>query len=162
MSDTSRQFSGSRTSEGGINITPVAPVDESKRHMVKFNKKNPVHNELIRSIGTDSGSWRQGTMKQDLDKIMLHSGGYFSFPKSEAPSKTESKPKKSEAVAKPKPVKRGAKKATTSESVKSKPAAPVGPQPVKEAPKKKSGGVWGDYEAKLKSVAEETAKKKKK
>lgn len=160
MAETTRQFQGTRTPEGGINVTPVEPVDESKRHMVKFNKKNPVHNELIRSIGEEGQPWHRGTMKQDLDKIMIHSGGYFSFPKEEAPQKTESKPKISEAVAKPKAPR---KARTTKPAPKPVEAAkPILLKPGQKPAPKKSGGIWSDYEAKARAAAEETAKKQNK
>ena len=49
MADMPRQFQGTKNTDGSLSVTPAEPVDLSKRNMVKFNKTNPVHMELIRS-----------------------------------------------------------------------------------------------------------------
>jgi hypothetical protein len=96
MADMPRQFQGTKNPDGSLSVTPVEPVDTSKRNMVKFNKANPVHMELIRSLG-DSAPHSANTMKGE--NVMLHSGGYFSTAKDEAPAKTEGKEKPTKAVA---------------------------------------------------------------
>jgi hypothetical protein len=93
MAGMPRQFQGTKNTDGSFSVTPVEPVDTSKRNMVKFNKTNPVHMELIRSLG-DSAPHSPNTMKGE--NVMLHSGGYFSTAKSDEPAKAEeaTKPKK--------------------------------------------------------------------
>ena len=121
MADMPRQFQGTKNPDGGYSITQAEPVDTSKRNMVKFNKANPVHMELIRSLG-DSAPHSANTMKGE--NIMLHSGGYFSTAKDEAPAKTEGKEKPTKAVAE----KRTYTKKTT------KKAAPEAPKKTKLSP----------------------------
>lgn len=152
MADTSRQFEGTRDGDS-IRITPVKPLGE--RNMVKFDKTNPVHMELMRSLG-DSAPHKAGTMK--AEEVALHPGGYFSTPK--APVKNLSEEGSTEAVAKPK---RTYTKKTVGTSPKKRPQGTghkrVAPTP---APAKKTGGVWGDLDAKIKATAAETESKSKK
>lgn len=129
MADTPRQFQGTKNSDGSFSVTPVEPVDLSKRHMVKFDKKNPVHMELIRSIG-DSAPHSPNTMKGE--NVMLHSGGYFSTAKDEAPAKTEGKEKPAKAVAEKRTyTKKTTKKSAAPAPKQTKSAAPA------SAPKKR-------------------------
>jgi hypothetical protein len=142
MADMPRQFQGTKNPDGGYSITQAEPVDTSKRNMVKFNKTNPVHVELIRSLG-DSAPHSPNTMKGE--NVMLHSGGYFSTAKDETPAKTEGKEKPTKAVAE----KRTYTKKTTKKAAASAPktAAPT------SAPKK--GGALAAARA-----AEDAARKR--
>jgi hypothetical protein len=125
MADMPRQFQGTKNTDGSLSVTPAEPVDLSKRNMVKFNKTNPVHMELIRSLG-DSAPHSPNTMKGE--NVMLHSGGYFSTPKSDEPAKAEetAKPKKA-AAEKRTYTKKTTKKAASEapKQTKSSPAAPT-------------------------------------
>jgi hypothetical protein len=145
MAGMPRQFEGTKNTDGSFSVTPVEPVDTNKRNMVKFDKKNPVHMELIRSLG-DSAPHSANTMKGE--NVMLHSGGYFSTAKGEAPAKTESKEKSAKAVAE----KRTYTKKTTKKSAASAPKQTRAAAPT-SAPKK--GGALAAARA-----AEDAARKR--
>lgn len=150
MADTPRQFEGTRDGDA-IRITPVKPLGE--RHMVKFDKTNPVHMELMRSLG-DSAPHKAGTMK--AESVALHPGGYFSTPK--APEKNLNEGSAEKAVAKP-------KRAYNKKSVSAEKTRPQGTghkRVAPSAPAKKTGGVWGDLDAKIKAAAAKTESKSKK
>jgi hypothetical protein len=145
MAEATRQFQGTKNDNGSFSVTPVEPVDLSKRNMVKFDKANPVHKELIRSLG-DSAPHSPNTMKGE--NVMLHAGGYFSTAKDEAPAKTEGKEKPTKAVAEKRTyTKKTTKKAAAPATRPTKAAAPA------SAPKK--GGALAAARA-----AEDAARKR--
>lgn len=156
MAEGSRQFEGTRDGDS-IRVTPAKPIGE--RNMVKFNRENPVHMELIRSLG-DSAPHSSNTMKGE--NVMLHPGGYFSTPKGS--EKNQSEVSSEKAVAKPK---RAYNKKTVSAS-KSRPQGTghkrTAPAPTKApvSSGKGKGGVWADVEARIKATAAETESKSKK
>lgn len=148
MTNPSRQFEGTRDGDS-IRITQASPLGE--RNMVKFNKNNPVHKELIRSIGEQGQPWHRGTMKEHLGDVALHEGGYFSTPK--APSKNLNEGDSAEAVARPK--RKYTKKTTKASTSKTETAKPKGvghkrapkPQAVSASRQaarkgKGKGGIW--------------------
>jgi hypothetical protein len=96
------------------------------REMTKFDKNNKYHVGMLKSAGEGVDDSTEG--------MMMHSGGYFSFPKKEAPAKTEGK------------------------AATKKPAAPKPAAPKKDgaAPKKKMSNL------EKARAAEESAKKSKK
>lgn len=77
-------FGGGRPHVEEYNEEELGP-----REMTKFDKTNKYHVGLL--------SAHDETTKG----MMLHSGGYFSFPKKEAPAKTEGKAAPKKKVAKP-------------------------------------------------------------
>lgn len=111
---TPRQFNSLNRSgyEGSkeSGVTPVTPLKEPRIY-TKFNKENPVHQNLMRSLGS-SAPVNKNTMSGG-EEVALHAGGYFSLPYTPQ-KKLESKPA-TKAVAR--------KAHTTKES---KPVAPVG------------------------------------
>ena len=75
-------FGGGRPRVEEYNEEELGP-----REMTKFDKNNKYHVGML-------------TAKDDSNKgMMIHSGGYFSFPKKEAPAKTEGKSAPKKAVA---------------------------------------------------------------
>jgi hypothetical protein len=75
-------FGGGRLQVSEYNKEELGP-----REMTKFDKNNKYHVGML-------------TAADDSNKgMMLHSGGYFSFPKKEAPAKTEGKAAPKKAVA---------------------------------------------------------------
>lgn len=112
---TPRQFntlnrSGSEGSKE-TGVTPVTPLKEPRIY-TKFNKDNPVHQNLLRQ-SSESAPVNKNVMAGGED-VALHAGGYFSLPYTPQ-KKTESKParkavarkahttKESKPVAKPAP-----------------------------------------------------------
>lgn len=158
MAEGSRQFEGTREGDS-IRVTPAKPVGE--RNMVKFNRENPVHMELVRSLG-DSAPHAPGTMKSE--NVMLHPGGYFSTPK--GPEKNQGEASSEKAVAKPK--RTYTKKTVSGSKPKAKPQG-IGHKRTAAAPAKApvssgkgKGGVWADIDARIKQASQETEEKSKK
>lgn len=78
-------FGGGRLQVSEYNKEELGPRD-----MTKFDKNNKYHVAMLKGAGNSS----EGT-----EGLMIHSGGYFSFPKKEAPAKTEGKEAPKKAVA---------------------------------------------------------------
>lgn len=65
--------------------------EKGPRTMTKFDKNNKYHVAMLKSAGAGKDETTEG--------MMIHPGGHFSFPKKEAPAKTEGKAAPKKAVA---------------------------------------------------------------
>lgn len=79
-------FGGGRPRIDKYNEEELGP-----REMTKFDKNNKYHVAMLKSAGAGKDKTTEG--------MMMHSGGYYSFPKKEASAKTEGKGAPKKAVA---------------------------------------------------------------
>lgn len=63
---------------GRLQVAERTPEELGPREMTKFDKNNKYHVAMLKSAGES---------KDATEGLMLHSGGYFSFPKKEQPKK---------------------------------------------------------------------------
>ena len=75
---------------GRIQVSEYNKEELGPRETTKFDKNNKYHVAMLKSAATST----EGT-----EGMMIHPGGSFSFPKKEAPAKTEGKAAPKKAVA---------------------------------------------------------------
>lgn len=87
IASVSRPSHGYEGSGGRIRVTEYTPEEMGPREMTKFDPKNKYHVGML----TSKDESTQG--------MLMHEGGYFSFPKQEAGSKKPTQPVSKKAVA---------------------------------------------------------------